>query len=843
MDDDELYSGYDDYDDALDVDVLDENNDFQEALKTAYGKRAGLKTAAMARGKTGTTGGRGTTGMRLTTGFAASMDGGQKRLMTAVTAAKFTVNQDAVPQQSIGTKPLEHPNDSTPEAEVKRMEEKVHRLIEESAMHIQKEEFQKALETAKEAVLHERQLNKKKEAIMTQDTPNVDLTFSVLTHLACVQEQCEMFPEAIQTLTSLVRSKPFDRAGRLRVNIGNIYFKQKKYLQAVKQYQMALDQISTEQQELRNNVLRNIGQAFIAMGQYGDAMKTLEHVLEETPIRELDGEETRDAGTDFVSAFNSMLCYFALGDREKMRRGFVQLLTLQLPSAEDDDRYLNISNDEQLQLFLDAVADDNLRQFEIKTKKQADGFVLTAAKLISPVIDNSFAEGYDWCIERVKSSSFVYLAAELEITKAIAYLKMKNIKAATKILKGFEKRETNMLSTAATNLSFLYILENDVQQAERYVDIAMEADKYNPNAIVNKGTCMFLNKKFEEAQEFYQEALSIDGSNVEALYNLGLVHKDLGNMEDALEYFYHVNVLVPDTPEIVAQIANLHEAMGDPEQAVEWLNSLISLVPSDPNALAHLGDIFDQDDKSQAFQYHFESFRYFPSDITTIAWFSSYHVESQAFEKAIQFLEKAVEIQPGEVKWRMRIAACWKRTGNYQRALDAYKEIHTLFPDHIECLTILVRICTDMGLSEADTYAQALKRAEQSKERKERAMSGKRKGSARRSAKLTRHSSGRRNQSGRNRSGRDSATSGRDSAETGRETSAQSTERFSPMQSTKSPEFEPSAHIKAPQAMALDASYKDPIGSLPIRPKTSMKGQQDEDDEWADIDDDVMLPE
>ena len=162
-----------------------------------------------------------------------------------------------------------------------------------------------------------------------------------------------MFPEAINTLLVLVKNKAFDRAGRLRVNIGNIHFKQQKYLQAVKQYRMALDQIPSVEQDLRSvvqkgkarqgkgsalcyvaslyvcvspplsrsvcvvcfvscavcrvllyrvgarvqtptpalctcdrsAVLKNIGQAFIKMGQYGDAMKTFEHVLEETPTR------------------------------------------------------------------------------------------------------------------------------------------------------------------------------------------------------------------------------------------------------------------------------------------------------------------------------------------------------------------------------------------------------------------------------------------------------------------------------------------------------------------------------------------------------------------------------
>jgi intraflagellar transport protein 88 len=39
--------------------------------------------------------------------------------------------------------------------------------------------------------------------------------------------------------------------------------------------------------------------------------------------------------------------------------------------------------------------------------------------------------------------------------------------------------ESNMLSTAATNLSFLYFLEKELEQAQHYADVAINADRYN----------------------------------------------------------------------------------------------------------------------------------------------------------------------------------------------------------------------------------------------------------------------------------------------------------------------------------------------------------------------------
>ena len=51
---------------------------------------------------------------------------------------------------------------------------------------------------------------------------------------------------------------------------------------------------------------------------------------------------------------------------------------------------------------------------------------MMAAKLIAPVIEASFDEGFDWCVDIVKGSAYQELANELEITRSIAYLKMKD---------------------------------------------------------------------------------------------------------------------------------------------------------------------------------------------------------------------------------------------------------------------------------------------------------------------------------------------------------------------------------------------------------------------------------
>lgn len=75
----------------------------------------------------------------------------------------------------------------------------------------------------------------------------------------------------------------------------------------------------------RIKIMQNIGIAFVKLGQYGDAITSFEHIMQEDP--------------DTKTGFNLILCYFMTSDRSKMKYAFQQLLRVDL-HLDDEDRYL-----------------------------------------------------------------------------------------------------------------------------------------------------------------------------------------------------------------------------------------------------------------------------------------------------------------------------------------------------------------------------------------------------------------------------------------------------------------------------------------------------------------------
>ena len=84
-------------------------------------------------------------------------------------------------------------------------------------------------------------------------------------------------------------------------------------------------------------------------------------------------------------------------------------------------------DDPQQRLLHEAIKDDSLRKIDNERQMLAEKTILTTAKLIAPVIESSFAVGFDWCIENVMESQYSDLASELEITKGLTFLKQSDI--------------------------------------------------------------------------------------------------------------------------------------------------------------------------------------------------------------------------------------------------------------------------------------------------------------------------------------------------------------------------------------------------------------------------------
>ncbi|KAI6182319.1 hypothetical protein M3Y97_00367200 [Aphelenchoides bicaudatus] len=796
---DDPYGGFNDFDHAYDLGNVYEDAEFMRAVaRSSHSRRPATasrqqqmdprKIVAAAQNRPPTA-----TALRSS---LASRRGEIVRPMTAVRGAGYTSagrksTFDGIKGPTINSESPEE----TVIKKIRQLENQVKDLLVESIMASDQKNFKQALDKAKEAGRKEQQVKKMREQNSLPDNP--DLSFSAQFTLACQYISNNMYNDALNVYQVILKEEKFENAKRLKVNIGNIYFRKKDYAKAVKYYRMALDRVQKVHERTRTKILGNIGVALIKLGRYEDALAAFEECL--------------DSNGDYGSALNLVLAAYCLEDTEKMREAFQRLVDI--PAMVDDDHKFTTEQDI---LVIQLMNSDVLRQWERRRKQVAENNIMAAAKIISRQIAPTFSEGYAWCVETIKNSVYAGLAIELEMNKAVDMLKQGDLEGATEALTAFNNKDSKVSSSAANNLAMINLMKgkDKLTEATQLAEQALSLDRYNANALVNRGNIYYLMGEHKFAIQCYKEALQVEPSCIQAIYNTGLISREIGDFEGALSSFYKLNNMLMNNAQVLTQLASI-------AQALELYSQASSLVPSDPAILSKLGEIYDNEgDKSQAFQCNYESYRSYPPNIEVIKWLGNYYVDAQFAEKAVRYFERAMIMEPHNIEWPLLMAGCQRRSGNFQKALDIYRQIHRRFPNNIECLKFLVQLCHDLRLPEKKEYEDKLKKIERVNQ-----------------LRMQRESD-----SSQNR--RLIATSNSVTSSSSRSLNATRQEMRSASANLSKSLLETNEPYQATKIdlNTADFSYNDPIGPGPQRPKTGLNDAADPFD-MHDVLADELLPE
>ncbi|KAL7531684.1 hypothetical protein ACHAXR_004171 [Thalassiosira sp. AJA248-18] len=436
-----------------------------------------------------------------------------------------------------------------------------------------------------------------------------------------------------------------------------------------------------------------------------------------------------NAAPDFQTGFNLLVCRLALGDIENMKRDFRKLV--EIPMADGDGRLT-----EDILIDEANTSQEANREMDTRTK-EANHFLLTAARLIAPMLDSDdWSAGYDW-VSNALEERHEELAVQMKLELATQRLKRKDVGAAVKMMKTLQKKDKRANAATATNLSFVSFLEGNIERASNYADIALGSDRYNAKALVNKANCLFVSGDFTLAKDLYLEAIGVQADCVQAIFNLGLANAQLGLAEEAIHAFQKAHK-ISNNPQVVFQIADIYELSGRSHDAMKWFNVLAARVPSDPANLTRLGQLYaEAKDESQGLHYQLESFRHYPIDLDIISWIGTWFVQQEMYEKSCYFFQQAALVQPKEIKWGeylfvsragfspfwpevvasainnnsltnrpmpfnvsfafakgFMVASAHKRCDKLEIAFLEYEKLHDQFPDNVELLYIVLALST-----------------------------------------------------------------------------------------------------------------------------------------------------
>jgi intraflagellar transport protein 88 len=456
---------------------------------------------------------------------------------------------------------------TTKEQIIKEVEKSIQLLYDDSILSKHKGELTSAKEKCLLAL--EKLTDMKKKNV---EYFNTELEFGIRLNLALIYEALGLWDEAKQTYLDILQQdyySPGVQFQRVRVNLGNLFYQQRDYKKALTEWKKAVDKISKENKELRAAILKNIANAHIKMGNYTDAIDNYSESMKLNP--------------DVKTTMNLLLCDLAVEKVEQSKNVFKIMLDVSAYGEKEIDTIED--NSKQI---------DPLKEYLIMKKKENSNIIVNVALVMIHYIDKDPLKSFDYIIEAIKRAGSKEILNEIEMAKAMYFLKKRDVEKTIAILKSFENKNKKLISRVANNISFLYFVEGDANNAEKYANIALDNERYNHKALVNKGNIHFLKEDYLKSKEFYLEAIGVQSDCIEAIYNLGMVNIRMEAYYEAIQAFEKLNSVVPNIPEVLYKIARLYEYMKQSEEAIKYYSILLLHIPNDPILLSSLGSLYYQ---------------------------------------------------------------------------------------------------------------------------------------------------------------------------------------------------------------------------------------------------------
>ncbi|XP_034473089.1 intraflagellar transport protein 88 homolog [Drosophila innubila] len=842
--------------------------------------------------------------------LVSSRTGGDKtalaRPSTAVRAVGYAASNfdqfflEKVKQQTLSSAnaAVDAAKEVNPQIKYKNMETKIVKLLESSIVLAArcssnltngsinaevKSQLAEALNKAKDASSLDRILHHEQDKQGENVFHNFDLTYAVFFNLAEQYEHNDMHIEALNTYNIMTKNKMFPHVNQLKLNMGNIYLKMGMHKKAIKMYRMALDSVPNTLKQLRLKITENIGVLFVRMGQYADAASSFEFIMSER--------------ADIRSGIHLLLCYYSMGDVDKIKSTFRSLCDVETEhDLETENNIIRLQQQAEQAgkasldpaqtggthaaevAIIDGDGNSSFVQINVPNKSSANAknrHVLQALKtdelaiymkhrrntekrsitmivdLISPLIEENYNDGYNWCIEVIRTSNLSWLANELELNKALVYLRQNDVNQAIETLQMYDRKsESSMTASALTNLSFIYINLGNLEMATHCLNQLQEIGALQSNALalVNASIVDLQNQNVSLARERLQRALQVDSTHFEANYNLGLLALQEQDYELAEEQFelLKAQLMEPHSVQhrhVYYQLAKLQErrlsnatstgsfmtpSNASPAALHGYLQVLgISAADIDSRLSEKMGSMYEQiQDHQKANQYYNEAYRINMSDINIASSIGSYYIKLQATEKALYYYERAVLADPNDPNLMLRIASCFRNS--YlppKQYLGMFEKIYARFPDNLTCVRALMQVTKSLGLSELhERYGQDY-------------------------ARLHKQQQERQNEQRYQQQRLSSATSGRGSSRlrairpSNEERLAENSDISATLSSSSSTGYNADQFLQSGNSYSVK-QHVDPLGPPAERPRTGMfRAQQSNDsDDDAEMNAESLLP-
>lgn len=248
------------------------------------------------------------------------------------------------------------------------------------------------------------------------------------------------------------------------------------------------------------------------------------------------------------------------------------------------------------------------------------------------------------------------------------------LKEAELIVKGFSLYDT--LPQSYFHEARIASKKGEANNAIALYKLAIEkSDGEYPEALLNLAILYKKNNNIQEAIKTYQEAINIKNDYVTAYYNLALLFAENKDYEKSIFNYKEAIKYDPKSAKSWYNLASIYEERKENDLAINSLKNAIEADPKYLKALSSLGVLYAKlDNYENAIDTYKELIKHYPNYSRGYYNLALAYTKLGLYSEAIDAYSKVIEINPENIKAKTNIGVLYARMDNFEMAIKTFED-------------------------------------------------------------------------------------------------------------------------------------------------------------------------
>lgn len=233
-------------------------------------------------------------------------------------------------------------------------------------------------------------------------------------------------------------------------------------------------------------------------------------------------------------------------------------------------------------------------------------------------------------------------------------------------------------------LAQLQQAQNDLSAAHQTLSKVLQTHPEHTETHLAFGRLFHVSGQLEYALQYYRSALNLDPDQADAWHQLGRLLQQVNRPQQAEDAYQHALSLAPDQAHFHNSLGLIYFFQQKTNQAREHLQQASQLSPEHARYTLNLALSYLQEPPDiQAALTAFDQAILIQADLISELYTVGEHFFTyRNYPLASRFFSQILKHDPRHFKARLRLAIAMEMTGQFQWALDHYRETMRLQPDY-----------------------------------------------------------------------------------------------------------------------------------------------------------------